>query len=160
MSGAQETAADIVIIDTPVGKGLRATRAFTAGEKVIRFNGALDHAGRSMYTVQLGPNVHLMPSSPSKYANHSCCPNLGISQTDSLQLIALHDLHAGEELTFDYAMTEERLRERVKCACGTSACRGIITGYAELSDEQRRALASACAPYLRGLYGPAAAVHQ
>jgi hypothetical protein len=59
------------------------------------------------------------------YLNHSCDPNLGIK--DSLKLIALKDVKIGEEVAFDYAMTESSDFE-IKCLCGKSNCRRKITG--------------------------------
>lgn len=61
--------------------------------------------------------------------NHSCAPNLG--QRNQLSLVALRDIKAGEELTFDYAMTLCRINGaplfKMKCYCNKQECRRVIT---------------------------------
>ncbi len=57
--------------------------------------------------------------------NHSCEPNVGVQ--GEMEFVALADIPAGEELTFDYAMTEDG-DLRMFCECGTRSCRGVVTG--------------------------------
>ena len=59
------------------------------------------------------------------HLNHSCDPNLGIQ--GQIVFVALRDIEKDEELTFDYAMTDDEVYE-MKCNCGTPHCRGIVTG--------------------------------
>jgi hypothetical protein len=58
--------------------------------------------------------------------NHSCEPNCGIAGTSSVQ--ALQDIEIGNELSFDYAMTDSSKYDEFRCACGKDKCRGQITG--------------------------------
>jgi hypothetical protein len=58
--------------------------------------------------------------------NHSCEPNCGITGTSSVQ--ALQDIGIGEELSFDYAMTDSSEYDEFICVCGKNICRGKITG--------------------------------
>jgi hypothetical protein len=58
--------------------------------------------------------------------NHSCEPNCGISGTSSVQ--ALRDIEIGEELSFDYAMSDSSQYDEFTCACGKDKCREKITG--------------------------------
>jgi hypothetical protein len=59
------------------------------------------------------------------YSNHSCNPNLGIR--GEITFVTMHEIRAGEELTHDWAMTDDD-DYSVECKCGTSSCRGILTG--------------------------------
>ena len=59
------------------------------------------------------------------FINHSCEPNVGLR--GQISFVALRDVAAGEELTYDWAM-EEHSRARTRCTCGTSSCRKILTG--------------------------------
>lgn len=59
------------------------------------------------------------------FLNHSCDANCGIS--GSLQIVAMRDIGPGEELAFDYAMSESSDYE-MECRCGGANCRGRITG--------------------------------
>ena len=59
------------------------------------------------------------------HLNHSCEPNLGLK--GQIVYVALRDIGIDEELTFDYATTDDEPYEMI-CRCGTSICRGTITG--------------------------------
>lgn len=59
------------------------------------------------------------------FINHSCDPNLGIQVRTVF--VAMRDIAAGEELTFDWAM-EDTVTEPTACHCGSALCRGTIAG--------------------------------
>ena len=59
------------------------------------------------------------------YTNHSCDPNLAIH--GQIVLVAMRDVAAGEELTIDWATTDDG-DHRMTCHCGSPRCRGIVTG--------------------------------
>jgi uncharacterized protein len=59
------------------------------------------------------------------YSNHSCKPNLGVF--GEITFVAMRDIRAGEELTHDWAMTDDD-DYSVECKCGAHNCRRIITG--------------------------------
>lgn len=64
----------------------------------------------------------------SYFINHSCDPNLWM--VGPVTLIARRNITSGEELTADYALWEadEAYTSRWRCACGSSLCRGRVTG--------------------------------
>ena len=59
------------------------------------------------------------------HLNHSCEPNLGVQ--GQIVFAALRDVEKDEELTFDYAMTDDEPYE-MECDCRARACRKVITG--------------------------------
>ena len=59
------------------------------------------------------------------YSNHSCDANLGMR--GEITFVAMRDIRAGEELTHDWAMTDDD-DYSVECKCGAPNCRGILTG--------------------------------
>jgi SET domain-containing protein len=59
------------------------------------------------------------------YSNHSCNPNLGMR--GEITFVAMRDIRVGEELTHDWAMTDDD-DYSVKCKCGAPNCRKILTG--------------------------------
>ena len=59
------------------------------------------------------------------YSNHSCEPNLGIH--GEITFVAMRDVRAGEELTHDWAMTDDD-DYSVECKCGAPECRKTLTG--------------------------------
>jgi uncharacterized protein len=59
------------------------------------------------------------------FINHSCEPNVGFA--GSTVLAAMRDIHAGEELTTDYALFDDH-DQTMECRCGTPSCRGTVSG--------------------------------
>ena len=59
------------------------------------------------------------------FSNHSCEPNLGVA--GQVIFVAMRDIEAGEELTHDWAMTDDD-QNSMECHCGASTCRGTVTG--------------------------------
>jgi uncharacterized protein len=59
------------------------------------------------------------------HLNHSCNPNVGVM--GQIAFVTLREVEAGEELTFDYAMTDDEDCP-MECHCGAANCRGPITG--------------------------------
>lgn len=59
------------------------------------------------------------------YVNHSCDGNCWY---DGTPLYTLRDVKKGEELAYDYALTDAHSTFRLKCLCGTAKCRGTVTG--------------------------------
>src|SRR5215510_16063199 len=59
------------------------------------------------------------------YLNHSCNPNVGMR--GEITFVAMRDIRAGEELTHDWAMTDDD-DYCVECNCGAPDCREILTG--------------------------------
>lgn len=61
----------------------------------------------------------------SVFINHSCEPNVGFR--GQVVYVAMRDIAAGEELCHDYAM-ERSDHYTLECHCGSSLCRGRVTG--------------------------------
>jgi uncharacterized protein len=64
------------------------------------------------------------------FFNHSCNPNAGFK--GQIFLVAMRDIPAGEEVTFDYAMVLHKAAGmpksyEFKCLCGSPQCRVKVT---------------------------------
>lgn len=69
--------------------------------------------------------------------NHSCEPNCGIK--DLFKVVTMRDIKAGEELRWDYEMTEKNnYGWRMKCRCGTKLCRVEIGSFDNMPIETRK----------------------
>jgi len=62
----------------------------------------------------------------ARLINHSCDPNCGIH--DLFKVVAMRDILPGEEITWDYEMTED-YKWRMKCTCASPLCRKSIGSY-------------------------------
>jgi len=74
------------------------------------------------------------------YSNHSCNANVGLR--GGITFVAMRDIGAGEELTHDWATTDDD-DYSVECNCGAPNCRKILTG----KDWQRSELQARYAGY-------------
>jgi len=63
---------------------------------------------------------------PGDTINHSCEPNCGMRNAS--QIVTMRDVLEGEELTYDYAMSDTADYDEFRCGCGTRGCRGTVTG--------------------------------
>ncbi|HEX7787037.1 MAG TPA: SET domain-containing protein-lysine N-methyltransferase [Methylomirabilota bacterium] len=59
------------------------------------------------------------------FTNHSCDPNLAIQ--GQIVLVAMRDIAPGEELTVDWATTDDG-DYTLDCRCGSPRCRRVVTG--------------------------------
>ena len=79
--------------------------------------------------LQIDDNLYFLTPEilePSDCFNHSCEPNAGF--TGQIGLVAMRDIHAGEELNFDYAMCDGSNYDEFTCYCGSENCRGSVKG--------------------------------
>ncbi len=87
------------------------------------------------YTVQAGEEKHIVPSPAFlQYLNHHCNPNI-FFDTEKMELISLHNIAIGDELTIFYPSTEWRMSNTFQCFCESPACIRHIRGAAYLSKE-------------------------
>lgn len=63
---------------------------------------------------------------PADYFNHSCAPNAGMQ--GQIVLVSMREIAAGEEVTFDYAMTDGSDYDEFECRCGAAECRHVVRG--------------------------------
>ncbi len=63
---------------------------------------------------------------PARWLNHSCEPNCSADFTEGrIWIVALRDIAAGEELTFNYGYDLTDYQD-FPCRCGTPGCVGFI----------------------------------
>lgn len=89
------------------------------------------------YAYPISDEVYILwDHKPQNWApqNHCCDPN---TVYDGLNLIALRDIDADEELTLDYAdLLDDNIQSFV-CTCSSPNCRKIVSGSTENSITQR-----------------------
>lgn len=122
------------------GRGLFSRAAIAAGEVVCVKGGYVLSGARwrelepvlGSAEIQLDRDLFIAPTRAREregamlYSNHSCEPNLAIE--GQIVFVALRDIEAGEELTHDWATTDDLQGGSLTCGCGTTSCRGRITG--------------------------------
>lgn len=140
----------VEVRDHPFGRGVYARTRIRRGELVLIGWGP--YVERSVHSFQVGRDLHVRIANEIELINHSCDPNCGILLplgATRLQVVAMRDIQAGEELTTDYAMHDYEIRFMPeRCRCGSPICRGRITGYRDLPPERRAAYGRHVAAYL------------
>lgn len=139
------------------GTGAIAIDPIRGGETVAVFGGhvvtrdQLDRmpADRQRRSIQLDDHLYLASAEapePGDMVNHSCAPNCGMQ--GSTIVVAMRDIAPGEELTFDYAMSDGSDYDEFECACGAPRCRGKVTGNDWMIPELQIAYRGYFSPYL------------
>lgn len=73
----------------------------------------------------IGPELEAERDGSMIFSNHSCDPNIGVQ--GQIVFVAMRDIDSGEELTHDWATTDDDTYE-LACNCGSLNCRKIVTG--------------------------------
>jgi hypothetical protein len=66
-----------------------------------------------------------------------------------IALVAIRDIQAGEELCYDYAMSDGSPYDEFECNCGAPNCRGRVTGDNWRDAELQEKYAGYFSPYLQ-----------
>jgi SET domain-containing protein len=134
------------------GRGVFAVRKIRKGARIAEYKGELitweeaerrypvDPVPYHTFLFEVGDGSYCMDGtrrgSPAKWLNHSCKPNCEAEEDEDERvfIVALRDIAADEELTYDYNLTfEERIskaeqKRRYPCWCGAKKCRGTMLG--------------------------------
>ncbi len=121
------------------GTGLFAKEAIAAGEIVAIKGGRILTRQRWVAVepelgsaeIQISDDFFIAPERAEEregsmlYTNHSCEPNIALQ--GQIVFVAMRDIEAGEELTHDWATTDDG-DYAMECRCGAKTCRETITG--------------------------------
>jgi len=130
----------VAVKTSPIhGKGLFAVDAIDAGEIVCVKGGHIFNRERlrelnrqlGPTEIQLAEDLFIGPVTAAEregsmiFSNHSCDPNIGVR--GQIIFVAMRDIAVGEELTHDWATTDDDTYE-MECRCNALNCRKVITG--------------------------------
>lgn len=126
--------------ESPIhGRGLFATSAILKNE-IVAVKGGRIITGETLRAlraalgsaeIQVADDLFISPVTEEErdgsmiFSNHSCDPNIGIH--GQITFVAMRQISEGEELTHDWAMTDND-DESMICRCAAPTCRGTITG--------------------------------
>jgi len=139
------------------GNGVYALRPINKGELVAIFGGVvyewdtfihLPDSDQSL-CIQVDDRHFLVPRPVGEgdYVNHSCNPNAGLS--GQIALVAMRDIRPGEEVCFDYAMSDTMPYDEFECVCGQPNCRGRVSGNDWQRAELQKRYAGFFAPHVQ-----------
>ena len=123
------------------GRGLYTEIPRVEGEALFVVEGT-EHASEYDSDFEVGPTwfgaghgkwVEPAKSNLGRFINHSCEPNARV--LNYLHVVAARKIAEGEEVTIDYATTEEDPNWSMECRCGAPHCRRTVRGGARFSEE-------------------------
>lgn len=147
--------------DSPAhGLGIRAKEDIKEGEDILVYGGVIiDKSQTQEYWdlmghigTQIDDNFFIVPTSREEIKargtiNHSCEPSCGFK--DQIQLFAIRDIKAGEEITLDYAFCESLYPMNFECKCGAKSCRKVVTNNDWKIKEVQEKYGKYFSPYLK-----------
>ena len=139
------------------GNGIYAVEPIKKGELTAVFGGVvyewdafihLPELERSL-CIQVEDRHFLVPRpiGEGDYVNHSCNPNAGLA--GQIGLVAMQDINIGEEVCFDYAMSDTMPYDEFECGCGSANCRGKVGGNDWQRPELQKRYAGFFAPHVQ-----------
>lgn len=139
------------------GQGVQAQAPIQAGEVLVIWGGDVHDAASfatlpddlRRHSLQIEDEAFMVPRPPSlvDFINHSCEPNTRLS--GQIVLVAGRDISAGEQICYDYAMTDGSPYDEFVCQCGSRLCRGRVTSEDWRRPELWQRYGSAFSPYLQ-----------
>lgn len=146
-----QTLKNVLIQQTPKGRGVIAARNFDQGETVLVGRRTQVLPERTIYSLQMELDLHVELDEPARLINHSCNPNTGVrnNQLGGYDFVALVNIAKGSEITFDYETTEYISIAVTECLCGYHNCRGRTRGFHFLPPEIQSRYGEFIADYLK-----------
>jgi SET domain-containing protein len=119
------------------GYGLFALETVQPGELLVMWGGVVlpgEKLGEltpiaRRHSIQVEDNLFLAPvevPEPGDYVNHCCDPNAGL--LGATGLVAMRMVMPGEEVCYDYAMSDGCQYDEFECSCHAIECRGRVSG--------------------------------
>ena len=139
------------------GWGSFAIEPISKGEAVASFGGFVTSKNelknfdveRISRSIQISDDLYLVSGAnpePGDQINHSCDPNCGL--LGATIVVAIRDISIGEELTYDYAMSDSDDYDQFSCECQSPNCRKLITGSDWKNPTLQRRYSGFFSPYL------------
>jgi SET domain-containing protein len=136
--------------------GVFARAAIQKGERIAVWGGEVvtrenfdrlpDRLRRLSVQVEEDLFLVALNEGPADYINHSCNPNAGMN--GQIVVVAMRDIAVGEQICFDYAMTDGSDYDEFECHCGAPNCRQQVTGRDWRNPELWEPYAGYFSPYL------------
>jgi len=119
------------------GKAVFAKENIKKKELIAEFDGPIydedfDGWTRDLqnHTIQCGEERWRDSKGLARFINHSCDPHCGIKGL--YKVVAVRNIKKGEQITWDYEMTEESDWWKLRCKCGSPLCRKWIGNHANM----------------------------
>jgi uncharacterized protein len=133
------------------GLAVIARRMFEPGDVVVVGYVVGLEPLRTSRSVQVSWNRHVLMQESAVLINHSCDPSTRVvgNRHGAYNFVAIQEITADTEITYDYASTEFEPCLNFTCYCHTRECRGNWGGFASLPYDSAIRQRGYFADYLR-----------
>ena len=138
------------------GHGVFASELIRRGELLVVFAGSAVEASeipqlptaQRRLLLQVEEGLYLLSEVEgwADWVNHCCEPNAGLR--GQVSLVAMRDIQAGEEICYDYAMSDGSGYDDFDCCCGAAGCRHLVSGDDWMKEELWERYRGHFSPYL------------
>jgi uncharacterized protein len=127
-----------VYTSAPIAKGTRVLE-YSGPRLPVKQTDGLYAEGEVTYLFGMdGGRTIIDGFGMAAFVNHSCDPNCESDQIEKrVWIIALRDIAAGEELTYDYNIYDADPDEETSCHCGSANCRGTMLSEDEIKRHKK-----------------------
>ena len=132
--------------------GVYTTTAVKKGDRVVEYSGPFvskeeaDHLYEDRdetYLFALDDGRVVDGNGVAAFVNHCCDPNCETDEFDHrIWIVAMRDIAAGEEITYDYCLYDGEEGDPAPCHCGALTCRGTMYSAEEI-ERRKKQLANA-----------------
>lgn len=140
------------------GYGVFATQHIPPGELLVVWGGdvvvfdewTMLSPVAQRHSIQVEESLYLVPHELPEvgdFVNHSCSPNAGLS--GQMALVSLRPVQKGEEICYDYAMSDGSPYDEFMCSCESVECRSRVTGNDWRLPEIQTKYAGYFSPYIQ-----------
>ncbi len=136
------------------GRGVFAKAKIKKGEVIASFDGPVFEYDYEHWTddilnhvIQFDRRKWRDSNGIARLTNHSCNPNCGIKNL--FDIVAMRDIEKGEQITWDYEMTEKNEWWRMRCKCQAPDCRKVIGNYTNMPLKTRKKYSGYISSWLR-----------
>jgi SET domain-containing protein len=127
---------------TPIRKGQRVVEY--DGKRIPKDKADVLYADRHVtYLFCVGDGTNVIDGfGQAMFINHSCNPNCETIEDDDdrIFVVAIRNIKANEELTYEYNLYDSGDEEDLSCYCGAKRCRGTMLGDEELQNLKKLAM--------------------
>ena len=142
----------VIVRSSPLhGAGVYITTQVKRGQRVLEYTGPrltraqCEHMYADTELTYLfsmdDPNVIIDGFGTAAFVNHACDPNCETDESKNrIWIVALRDIAAGEELTYDYNLFDGEPGDQAPCYCGSRHCRRTMFSDEEIERQKKAAL--------------------
>jgi len=137
-----------------MGEAGFAACSIEAGQTVFECRGLVMPV-RTMYTICMTLDTHLLFGEGAQCLAHSCDPNVRVRIHEDFQgfdFVATRHINPGDLVCFNYLTTEWTMQAPFRCLCGHANCFGEIAGLRNQPASRQLELLPYCSPAVQELH--------